>query len=359
VRDIARRRLESQHLIGAPLATPEAVVDWLGAVQAQDFAGAKWALALRTRALGGGDGAVERAFDDGRILRTHVMRPTWHFVRPADVRWLLALTAPRVRAAMAYYQRKRELDGKLLARCEAVLARALAGGRHLTREELGRALGAARIRASGERLGHILMSAELAAVVVSGPRRGKQFTYALLDERVPAARALAREAALAELARRYFRGHGPALVQDFAWWSGLTQADARAGVAAAGLAEERIDGQRYLVGAAAAAAVAPRRPVVHLLPNYDELLIAYRERSAALDGSIIAHLDARNTLLASHFVTRDGRLIGGWRRTLARGEVVIEARVPGALTRAEEAALAAAAERYGRFLGMPARLVRV
>ena len=181
--DVARARLHSQRLVGAPLATPEEVVGWLGAVQAQDYAGAKWAVAQR--AAGCSDADVEQACRDGRILRTHVLRPTWHFVLPDDMRWMLALTAPRVRAAMAYYDRKLGLDEAVFRRTQALLAKALVGGQARTREELARTLAAAGIEASGQRLGHIMMRAELDALVVSGPRRGKQFTYALLDERAP------------------------------------------------------------------------------------------------------------------------------------------------------------------------------
>ena len=243
--EIARRRLRNERLVGAPFASAVEVVRWLGAVQAQDYAGAKWAVGQRVR--GGTDADVEAACDRGDILRTHVMRPTWHFVVPADIRWMLALTAPQVKARMAYYDRQLALDGPTYARTNAVIARALEGGRHLTREELGKVLAAAGVAASGQRLGHVMFRAELDAVVCSGPRRGKQFTYALLDERVPPVAALAREEALAALVRRYFTSHGPAQLNDFAWWSGLTVADAKAGVQmlAGDLVHADVDGKRY------------------------------------------------------------------------------------------------------------------
>src|SRR5258708_18431984 len=229
--DVSALRLRNEHLTGAPLARPEDVVRWLGDVQAQDFAGAKWALAQRARTKT--DASIEEAFAGGRIVRTHVMRRTWHFVVPDDVRWMQALTAPRVRAAMAYYDRKLQLDARTFGRSQAVLARTLEGGQHRTREELGRALADAGIPASGQRLGHLMMRAELDAVICSGPRRGKQFTYALLDDRCPKAATpvLSRDEALAELTSRYFRSHGPASLRDFAWWSGLTVADVKKGVA--------------------------------------------------------------------------------------------------------------------------------
>ena len=212
---IALRRHYHQRLTQNPLPGPAEVVAWLGAVQAQDYPGAKWALGLRMQDAA--DDIVERAFSDGAILRTHVMRPTWHFVTPADIRWMLNLTASRVNAASAYMYRQLELDDALFLRGNAVIARALQGGRQLTRVELRGALAEAGIVAEGARLSYIVMRAELDAVVCSGPWRGKQFTYALLDERAPRSRALERDQALAELTLRYFRGHGPATARDFAW----------------------------------------------------------------------------------------------------------------------------------------------
>src|SRR5262245_39393469 len=269
--DLARERMRSQRLIGAPFAKPEEVVGWLGVVQAQDYAGAKWAVAQRTKA--GSDETVERACSDGRILRTHVLRPTWHFVLPADIRWMLALSAARIRAAMAFYDRRLGLTEAVCARSAAALTKALRGGNHLTRTELARVLAGAGIPAAGQRLGHLMGRAEIDGVICSGARRGNQATYALLDERAPAARPRGRDDALAELARRYFTSHGPALANDFAWWAGLTVADARHAIELAGprLREVTVGGKRYWRGIVGALARL-RSPIVHLLPNYDELV---------------------------------------------------------------------------------------
>lgn len=173
-------RLHNQHLARAKLASPNAVVAWMGAVQSQDYVGAKWAVGQRMQ--GATDATLDRAFADGTILRTHIMRPTWHFVAPADIRWLLALTAPRVNATNAYYYRKFGLDDAILARSNAVLTSTLRGGAQRTRTELASVLQEAGIATDDLRLGLIIMHAELDAVICSGARRGKQFTYALLDE---------------------------------------------------------------------------------------------------------------------------------------------------------------------------------
>lgn len=213
--DIPRQRLRNQGIAGATFKKPGDVVEWLAAVQAQDYAGAKWALGLRLQDATDDD--VEQAFAEGAILRTHLLRPTWHFVTPADIRWMLALTAPRAHAVNADMSRKLELDNALFKRSNAALARALHGGRQLTRDELRGVLQKAGIATDGGlRLGYLLMRAELDGMVCSGARRGKQFTYALLDERAPHAKTLGREEALAELAQRYFVSRGPATVQDFA-----------------------------------------------------------------------------------------------------------------------------------------------
>src|SRR5207302_3655833 len=186
--DIAHRRLHNQHITRRTLETPQALVEWLGAVQAQDFAAAKWALGLRLQGVKDDD--IEQAFTDGAILRTHVMRPTWHFVSPADIRWLLALTAPRIKALSAYYCRRLGLDDATFTRSNAALAKALQGGKQLTRLELVPILQQAGITTENLGFVYCIMRAELDSLVCSGARKGKQFTYALLDERVPQVKTL-------------------------------------------------------------------------------------------------------------------------------------------------------------------------
>lgn len=348
--DLARSRLVQQGLAGAPWERPEDVVEGLLAVQAQDFAGAKWALAQRSR---GSDAAVQQAFDAGRILRTHVLRPTWHFVTPADIRWLLALTAPRVHAASAYSFRRLGVDAALAKRSKRRIERALGRGEHLTREELGQVLVEGGEPLSGERLAYVIIWAELDGLICSGAMRGKRHTYALLDERAPALAALGRDEALATLAYRYVSGHGPAQARDLAWWSGLTLTDARRALEACA---DRLE--RHVIGESTYWTGPPRPsrrrrgPLVHLLPNFDELLIAFADRSATLDPRV----GPKASELPVHFVVSDGRIAGGWRRTLARGEVLVEARLLRALSAAERRGLDAAARRYAASLALDLRL---
>lgn len=275
--EIIRRRLANQHLAGKPLSTPLEVVSAQGALQAQDFYGALWALAQRLPA-GWTESAVEAWFADGRILRTHILRPTWHFVAPEDLGWMLLLSAPRVNAFNAYMYRQHGIDTATQKRSLKALQRSLEGGRQLMRKELAEALEDSGIPigsgAPGSiRLAHIIMFAELAGLITSGPRRGKQFTYMLLDERAPAARRLpARAEALAELARRYFGARGPASAHDFAWWSGLTLADCRAAAQAAGLHSTELDGKTYWWSKERAPARSVRG--AWLLPNLTSTALA-------------------------------------------------------------------------------------
>lgn len=357
--DIALRRLCSQRLVGAPFGQAADVVPWFGAVQAQDFHGAKWALAQRTD--GADDAAVQRAFDDGAILRTHVMRPTWHFVAPADIRWLLGLTAPRVHAVNASYYRKLELDRATLTRGHDIVARALAGGRHRTRTELAAALADAGIHAHGQRLAYLLMHAELDALVCSGPLRGRQFTYALLDERAPRAAVPTPDEALAELTRRYFTSHGPATVHDMRWWSGLTVADVKRGLEMVGGALDAVDveGRTYWLAAAAGtaagtAATAANAPIVHLLPNYDEHTVAYADHRTSCDPSIHAALrSGAKGALDVHIIVRNGLVIGGWRRVVKKRTIEVTTTLLASFSAADRAAFGRAVARYARFMGTP------
>lgn len=348
---IAARRLRAQRLTGKPFASPVEAVRALTAVQSQDYGGGKWALGQRTRGVT--EAALDRLFDEGAILRTHVLRPTWHFVLPEDIRWLLELTGPRITRGLAGRHRDLELDAKVVARANAAFAKALAGGRHLTRPELGEVLRQARISPEGQRLPHLLSHAELDGLITSGARRGKLHTYALLEERAPKARRLERVEAVAELTLRYFTSHGPAQLQDFAWWSGLTLADARKGIAVAGTAlqQQAIDGKEYWF-ATNAGREHDAAGVAHLLPNFDEYTVAYRDRAAVMHAGRL-HEPA---YVLSNIVAIGGKIRGAWRRTPGRNGVSVEVHALDRFKPSESAALEAAAERFGRYLERPVHL---
>jgi len=334
------------------------VVSRLGAVQSQDYKAAVWALGLRTRGLTEAD--IDRLFDMGAILRTHVMRPTWHFVLPESLRGLLTLTGPRLRAGSAGRHRELGLDPPTIERAEDVFASELAGGRHRTRSELGEALGLAGISPEGQRLAHLLMCAELDQVIVSGPRQGKRLTYALFDERVPPGRDRGREEIAADLAAAYFRGHGPAQLVDFVWWSGLTTGQCRSAIALAGdrLASEAVGGTQYWFDAAEEPTPGTGL-VAHLLPNFDEYTVAYRDRTHAQPDFDYEPEYFPFSSILSNVVLVNGRVRGAWRRVPARGALRVEVRLLAPLAPEESAAVEASAARMAEFTGRPVELAWV
>lgn len=337
---VAAERL-LRHRLTKP-GSPDAAdaVAWFGAVQAQDYGAAKWALALRMRgAVTGAD--VDRAFNEGRILRTHLLRPTWHFVAAADIGWLLELTAPRVHQALAFGRRYFGLSDALHRRAARTIERALETDECLTRPELGGHLERAGLPAAGVPLAFVIIYAELEGIICSGPRRGKQFTYMLLPRRAPRALRYSREEALAELTRRYFRSHGPATVRDFAWWSGLTVADAKRGLAIVRARSEAIDGLTYwTVGPRRA--IAGMRDVVHLLPVYDEYLVAYRDLEAVPRGKALWGV-------LPQAVVCEGQVVGTWKATRRSTTPNVAVTLGRRLTRAEQRLLDRAIERYTQF----------
>jgi len=355
VETLLTRRLHNQRLARSEFRRPADVVAWLGAVQAQDYPAAKWALGLRAPGLTDAD--VENAFTEGRILRTHVLRPTWHFVTPADIRWMLALTGPRLHKTCGPYNRALGLDDAILKRCRAMIERALRDGTQLTRAQLGAVLRRGGVELGGPALAQVMMNAELDALVCSGARQGKRFTYALLDERAPRGRIVTRDEALGHLARRYFTGHGPATLKDYVWWSGLVVGDARRSIEIAGHDLDRREiGDRTYWSAGSSSARAGGG--AHLLPNYDEYLVAYRDRDPVVEPprrAAAARLGARPRAgdVFAHSLVIDGRLAGSWTRTHGRSAVTIDVVPYRRLTPAERRAVAAAAERFGRFMQQP------
>lgn len=323
-RPLIASRLANQQLADASTHSAEDVVACLCAVQAQDYLGAKWALALRAPGLT--DQAIDDAFNAGRILRTHILRPTWHLVCPSDLRWIMQISGPRVRAMSGSYLRSHDLDAKLLARTEGILSRALEGGRSLTRAELSAALKRHKVDAVGNRLALIVMHAELGALICSGPLRDRTFTYALTDERAPKAAAISNDEAIATLVTRYFASHGPATVRDFVWWSGLTTGDVKRGIAMAGstLESRSVEGLTFYSMPARLPIRTPPR-ALHLLPNYDEYLIAYKDREPGVGRRRSEVLGPKPADRFSHHVVVDGELAGSWGRTIGPRGAVIEA----------------------------------
>ncbi|MGN6567622.1 MAG: winged helix DNA-binding domain-containing protein [Flavipsychrobacter sp.] len=341
--DIATYRLERQQLSAHSHHKIEDIVKYMGAMQAQDYAAASWALGLRLPHITGAD--VDKALAAGTIIRTHVMRPTWHFVAPKDLRWMLDLTAARVKQVMGTNNRKLDLDAKLFAKANKILVKALEGSRQLTRSELITELQKAKISTDENRFSHIMVMAELEQLVCSGGKKGKQFTYALLDERIPATKTVTRDEALAALAERYFKSHGPATVADFAWWSGLTLTDSRAGLEMIKkkLVCEEVDGSTYWF-----ADTGHTKTKTHacLLPVYDEYVVAYKDRSAAA----ATHPKlSRSNALFNNIILLNGRVSGTWKRSFNKDTVSIELQPFEPYTKTQHESIAKAAKHYAAF----------
>jgi hypothetical protein len=347
--DITRLRLHTQRIAGARFEKPGDVVAWLGAVQAQDYLGALWAVGLRMRNAVEAD--IEQALANGTIIRTWPMRGTLHFVAAADIRWMLELLTPRIVANNAQLLLRRfDLDEGVFARSKDLFARALQGGKRLTRNAMYNVLEAGGVSTS-QRGSHILWRLAQEGFICFGAREGKQQTFALFDEWAPNARRMARDESLAEIAKRYFTSHGPATLQDFTWWSGLTRVDAIAGIEMAkrSLAQETINGQSYWLGSSTPTTNDPS-PTAYLLPAFDEYTVAYKDRSAALDPKYTKYANSGNGILYP-VIAIDGQVVGTWKRALKKDTMVITPSPFTKLNRAETRAIAEATNRYGKFLG--------
>lgn len=357
---IGAARLRHQGLWAPTAADGPAALDALVAMQGQEFAYSLWALAQRVRpADRPGRADLLAAFDRGDILRTHVLRTTWHLVRPRDVRPLLRLTAPRLRRLLAGYDRRLGLDRAALDRAEVVLAEQVAGGRHRTRRELATALAAEGIEASGQRLGHLMMHAELDEVLISGAMAGQQHTYAAFTERVPPDAGRDDADALVEVATRYLSGRAPATAKDFAGWASLTVTQARVGLDGSGAERHERDGLTFYGRRPPAEPRTAGRPRVDLLQGYDEMIMSYSQsRAAILPGGPTspAALPVLDWTTYLHAVLIDGLLAGHWRHRLTATQAVVELQALRPWSAAERRAVDAAVQEYGRYLGRPVTL---
>jgi hypothetical protein len=351
---IAFQRLYQQRISHPTFDNPADAVAWLGAVQAQDYLASLWALGLRMP--GATDTLIEKAIADRSILRTWPMRGTVHFVPAADAGWMLKLLAPRVMRRYASTYQKAGLDETIFARSRDIFIKALEGGKQLKRSELYDLLEADGIDTSETR--GLFISGYLAqeGLICFAPRQGKLPTFALLNEWVPNPRNLEGDEALAEFARRYFLSHGPATIQDFMWWTGLTVPEAKAGIegAKAALVQETIDGQIYWFSPSISFEANPS-PDVYLLPAYDEYLVGYKDRSAVL-ATRHGQIGMRKNPVFSNIIVLDGQVVGTWDRSVKKDSVLIKPELAVSLNPAQQDAFIEAVTRYGNFLGLTATL---
>lgn len=347
-KELLSYRLYNQQLSVSSFETPAELVSWMGAIQAQDYAMAKWAIGLRIKNIT--DDHVEQAISDGSIIRTHILRPTWHLVARADIRWMLRLTAPAIYKQMAYYDRQLGIEQKELLKSATLFEKILSGKQQLTRPELETIFTKAKFNCEGMRFGHLLMHAELQGLICSGGRKGKQITYTLLEERVPVAKKYNKAESLAMLTQKYFQSHGPATLKDYIWWSGLTTAEAKEGIT---LLEGKINSIKFneeefwyidLPGK------VNIDKTIYLLPNYDEYIVSYNNREALIPERNKSKISRTGNPLFSNTIIINGQVQGTWKRTLKTNAVTIHSNVFDELTSANKKQMEQAEERFKKFL---------
>src|SRR5690242_6325534 len=351
--DIARWRLLSQHLVWPYAASAREAVGSLLAVQAENPSQAAWAVASRTQ--NPDQAELAALLDDGSVLRTHVLRPTWHFVRAEDAGWLLDLTGPRLRRVTGQQLRNTHgLDERSIDHAVTAVMEALASRGQLTRAQLADELRERGVQGSGQMLMILLAHAELDGLICSGRIADGEHSYALMDERVPVARRPGRAEALAELALRYFTGHGPATERDLAYWATLTLTDVRTGLQQVRdrLASFQHDGRTFW-HAPGDAPGGPQEPSAHLLQILDEMYRGYQDSRWVLD---VAGEVPRVRESSIGMALIDAQLRAAMRRTVGRDQVQFDLRPYRDLTAAEIEAIEEAAARYGEFLGLKARI---
>jgi hypothetical protein len=347
---LAQYRLLNQQLSQPAFKTAGELVQWMGGMQAQDYAGAKWSIGVRVP--GTTDAGIEKSIANKEIIRTWTLRGTWHWVAPADVHWLLRLVAPRVHAKQARALRQESLDAATVKKSNKILVKTLQGGLVLTREELADVLQRNGIKTSNYGIGHLLLHASMEQLICMGPRRGKQFTHVLLDDWVPVDKRHTPTEPMAELALRYFTSHGPATVNDFVWWAGITLTEARKSVE---MIQDKLE--KVVVGEETyfmppGLPALKKNATAYLLPGFDELLLGYTDRSATVDKEHLHRLAMTANGQFSATMVVGGQVTGFWKRTIGARTVSIEKEYLDKASQATQQAVDAAARRYAKFLGL-------
>lgn len=353
--EISNSRLISQKISKPEFKTAVEVIRWMGAIQAQDYQMAKWAIG--TRLSDPTDQKIESSLDKGDIIRIHVLRPTWHFIPAEDIYWMLCLTAPKIKSMSKSRHKELGLTEPVIKKTNSIIEKALSNGSALTREELSREFHKAKIKTDGNRLSHILFCAELDGIVCSGATKGSKQTYALLSERVPRYKDLSREESLAELAKRYFLSRGPATLQDFVWWSNLAVSEARQGMESikSDFSIETINSIKYWFPNSFAS-IPPKKPSVYLLPAYDEFLISYKERSSSL--SIINNKKtvSDNGIFRPPIVV-NGQVAGLWKRIYQKNKVIISTDFFQSINKSTGKLIHERAKMFGKFLNKEVEII--
>lgn len=350
--DITRYRLYSQRMMKPFFKDAGELVSWMGALQAQDYAGSKWTIGLRVP--GSTDAQIEQAVADKSIVRSWGLRGTLHWMPPADIHWMTALAFPKIQMKSATNFKQEGLDKAIFKKSSQVIAKALRDGEALTREELAAIVKKKGISVTNHGMGYLLLHASLEGLICFGPRRGKQFTHVLLDNWIPVAQRETPDNPLATLALRYFKSRGPATIKDFAWWAGLTLTEAKKATdtVKGQLTGVLVDGTDYLMSEEATPSAS--KPGVYLLPGFDEYLLSYADRSIVVDAADASRITGTGNGLLSSTIIVNGRVAGTWKRTIEKKKVVIETDYFHAVSQAAQKQVKAVAKRYAGYLEMDA-----
>jgi len=353
--DIAKARLINQQIAGTKFKTTKEIVQWMCAMQAQDYNMAKWAVGIRLP--GSTEKMIENAVNSGEILRTHLLRPTWHFVTVDDINWMLDLTAPRLKSSLKSRWKAMELTEKIFTKSNKVLEKALNDGKHLTREELRIILEKAKIPTRDQRIVHLLFRAELDGLVCSGSVQDKKQTYTLLRERVPKLKTVNREESLTNLADRYFSSHGPAALQDFVWWSGLQVKEAKQALEMikSKFISEKIGAQVYWFSNSFLFSKMNKKSI-KFLPAYDEFIISYKDRSAAIPYEKQKKAISNNGVFWPTILI-NGQVVGTWKRTIKKEKVIVETKFFQQTGKELKYSIKSAAAKYGNFLNKKPEII--
>ena len=318
---IPHHRLHTQQIAQQQFQQPKELLNWMGAMQAQDYEMSKWAVALRLPDAN--ENKIETALNNGELIRTHILRPTWHIVSAENHRWMMDLSAPQLTRTLNSYNKSVGIDAKTLLKAEKIILKLLAKKNHCTRDEIMSILQKEKINTDNYRSAHIMFHAELNGLVCNGIRKGKEITYALLDERIPLSKKLNRDEALAKLATIYFQSHSPATLKDFSWWSGLNQTEAKKSIdfISKNLEKIEVGEQTYFV-------FQPTKKIkqnaeIHLLPAFDEYIISYNHRLDVVDKNQAPKVFTNNGIFKP-MIVHDGKIIGTWKRTIAGKKLTTE-----------------------------------
>jgi len=355
LKDIAKTRLINQQIARTQFKSVKEIIGWMGAMQAQDYNMAKWAAGVRLP--GSTEKMIDEAVSSGKIIRTHILRPTWHFVLPEDLNWMIELAAPRFKTSFKSRWKSMGLTETIFKKSNSIIEKALARGKHLTREELLSQLQKAKIPTGEQKIFHLMFRAELEGIICSGFIKNKKQTYALLCERVPKSKVLKKDEALTRLAQKYFSSHGPATLQDFVWWSGLKVADARQGLemTKSEFISEKIDEQTYWFSDSSGKSKTNKKSV-YLLPAYDEFIISYKDRSAAIPIEDKKKAISNNGIFRPTIVI-NGQVAGIWKRTMKEDKIIIETNFFHSPDESMKSSVRSAAAKYGDFFNKKIEVV--